>query len=247
LGTGQTKTDTFTVKSFDGTASQDITVTINGVNEGPTFSNNILSFTLGGRPQTLTATLDSGNDGTIKYLERLAKNNGGGFFIDYGDSLLNGPVTGTNNPDLLNITPIGYNNDPRSALRPASNIAGLAVDTNGPGDEGASSGARNFSAGEALRFDLGVLQGNQLFGNRAEIAFGQFDKATDTTDSDIEVKLYNGGTLLEKLYFDLGVGTTVTATDDSFAAFDALEVKFLGQASGQDKQIALTDLNVNII
>jgi VCBS repeat-containing protein len=281
LNVGQSATDSFTYTISDedgGTSTAKVTVTINGVNEGLIFSNNILSFTLGGRPQTLTATLDYGNDGSIEYSEQLAKNNGGGFFIDSGDSLLNGPVNGTNNPDLLDITPIGYNNDPRSALRPASNIAGLAVDTNGPGDEGASSGARNFSAGEKLRFDLGVLQNMQLFGNRAEIAFGQFDRTTDTNDLDIEVKLYKESNLLEKLSFDLGFSTTVTATDDLFGAFDALyhvrlnsydkikvgsgkirfdivsdlpdmilEVKFLSQVSGQDKQIALTDLNLNLL
>jgi VCBS repeat-containing protein len=35
LGAGQTKTDSFTVTSFDGTASLDITISINGVNDAP--------------------------------------------------------------------------------------------------------------------------------------------------------------------------------------------------------------------
>jgi RHS repeat-associated protein len=35
LGAGQTKTETFTVKSLDGTASQDITIIINGTNDTP--------------------------------------------------------------------------------------------------------------------------------------------------------------------------------------------------------------------
>ncbi|MBD2565199.1 MULTISPECIES: Ig-like domain-containing protein [Nostoc] len=38
LGAGVTKTDTFTVESFDGSASQDITITITGVNDAPTGS-----------------------------------------------------------------------------------------------------------------------------------------------------------------------------------------------------------------
>ncbi|AFY73019.1 VCBS repeat-containing protein [Synechococcus sp. PCC 7502] len=36
LGATQTKTETFTVQSFDGTASQNVTITINGVNDTPT-------------------------------------------------------------------------------------------------------------------------------------------------------------------------------------------------------------------
>ncbi|HEY9760871.1 MAG TPA: VCBS domain-containing protein, partial [Trichocoleus sp.] len=35
LGVGQTVTETFTVKSLDGTAAQDITITINGTNDAP--------------------------------------------------------------------------------------------------------------------------------------------------------------------------------------------------------------------
>jgi VCBS repeat-containing protein len=46
LNTGQTKIDTFTVKSFDGTVSQNITVTINGLNEGSN-GNDTLNGTSG--------------------------------------------------------------------------------------------------------------------------------------------------------------------------------------------------------
>ena len=40
LGAFQTKTETFTVRSFDGTASQNISVTINGVNDAPVAIND---------------------------------------------------------------------------------------------------------------------------------------------------------------------------------------------------------------
>ncbi|WP_427159850.1 VCBS domain-containing protein [Aliinostoc sp. HNIBRCY26] len=46
LGAGVTKTETFTVKSVDGTASQDIVVTINGVNDVPTLAQAIADQTV---------------------------------------------------------------------------------------------------------------------------------------------------------------------------------------------------------
>ncbi len=80
LGAGQTKAETFTVKSFDGTASQNIIVTINGVNDAPTVANAVpdqtttensaFNFTVptntfadvdAGDTLTYTATLDNGN------------------------------------------------------------------------------------------------------------------------------------------------------------------------------------------
>jgi VCBS repeat-containing protein len=80
LGAGQTKAETFTVKSVDGTASQNIIVTINGVNDAPTVANAVpdqtttenspFNFTVptntfadvdAGDTLTYTATLDNGN------------------------------------------------------------------------------------------------------------------------------------------------------------------------------------------
>ncbi|MEH1895466.1 MAG: VCBS domain-containing protein [Nostoc sp.] len=80
LGAGQTKAETFTVKSVDGTASQNITVTINGVNDVPTVANALpdkttiensgFNFTVPANTfadvdtsntLTYTATLDNGN------------------------------------------------------------------------------------------------------------------------------------------------------------------------------------------
>ncbi|MBD2679738.1 MULTISPECIES: S-layer family protein [Nostoc] len=45
LGAGATKTETFTVQSVDGTANQDITVTINGVNDNPVAGTDSLVAT----------------------------------------------------------------------------------------------------------------------------------------------------------------------------------------------------------
>ncbi|MEH2279824.1 MAG: VCBS domain-containing protein [Nostoc sp.] len=80
LGAGQTKAETFTVNSVDGTASKNITVTINGVNDAPTVANALpdkttiensgFNFTVPANTfadidtsntLTYTATLDNGN------------------------------------------------------------------------------------------------------------------------------------------------------------------------------------------
>ncbi|MBD2410350.1 putative Ig domain-containing protein [Nostoc calcicola FACHB-3891] len=80
LRAGQTKAETFTVKSVDGTASRNIIVTINGVNDAPTVQNpipdktttenSVFNFTFAanafndvdlGDTLTYTATLDNGN------------------------------------------------------------------------------------------------------------------------------------------------------------------------------------------
>jgi VCBS repeat-containing protein len=58
LGAGQTKAETFTVKSFDGTASQDITVTINGTNDAPYLEAPIDSIIVS-KGDTLSNTLFS--------------------------------------------------------------------------------------------------------------------------------------------------------------------------------------------
>ncbi len=80
LGAGQTKAETFTVKSVDGTATQNIVVTVNGVNDAPTVANalpdkttienSVFNFTVPantfadvdlGDTLTYTAKLDNGN------------------------------------------------------------------------------------------------------------------------------------------------------------------------------------------
>ncbi|WP_143874403.1 beta strand repeat-containing protein [Nostoc linckia] len=80
LRAGQTKAETFTVKSVDGTASRNIVVTINGVNDAPTLANalpdkttienSVFNFTVpantfadvdAGDTLIYTATLDNGN------------------------------------------------------------------------------------------------------------------------------------------------------------------------------------------
>ncbi|WP_445636438.1 hypothetical protein NSTC745_01339 [Nostoc sp. DSM 114161] len=80
LAAGQTKTETFSVNSIDGTASRNIVVTINGVNDAPTLNsaiadqttidNSVFNFTVPANTfadvdtsntLTYTATLDNGN------------------------------------------------------------------------------------------------------------------------------------------------------------------------------------------
>ncbi|MBD2519856.1 cadherin-like domain-containing protein [Nostoc sp. FACHB-973] len=58
LGAGQTKAETFTVNSVDGTASQNIVVTINGVNDAPTGSP---TATLSNTPEDTAITITAAN------------------------------------------------------------------------------------------------------------------------------------------------------------------------------------------
>jgi VCBS repeat-containing protein len=72
LGASDTRTDTFTVQSFDGTATQDITITLNGINDTPTVANLIadqttaedspFSFTL---PNNIFADVDTSDTLTL--------------------------------------------------------------------------------------------------------------------------------------------------------------------------------------
>ncbi|MBW4641514.1 MAG: VCBS repeat-containing protein [Goleter apudmare HA4340-LM2] len=78
LGEGDTKTETFTVQSFDGTASQDITVTITGVNDAPIPGADFF-----------TATQDTPL--TINVASLLANDSD----VDTGDVLA---ITGVSNP-----------------------------------------------------------------------------------------------------------------------------------------------------
>ncbi|MEA5451518.1 Ig-like domain-containing protein [Leptolyngbya sp. CCNP1308] len=78
LGAMATKTETFTVTSFDGTDTQDITVTINGVNDAPVAGADSLVATQG-TPLTISVASLLANDSDI----------------DQGDVL---SITGVSNP-----------------------------------------------------------------------------------------------------------------------------------------------------
>uniref|UniRef100_A0A8J7AE96 FG-GAP repeat protein n=1 Tax=Desmonostoc muscorum LEGE 12446 TaxID=1828758 RepID=A0A8J7AE96_DESMC len=93
LGAGQTKAETFTVKSVDGTASRDIVITINGVNDNPVANNNSgIGFTTNEDTPFTTANVlvndtdvDNGDVLTITNLNTtgtlgLVTNNGNGTF-----------------------------------------------------------------------------------------------------------------------------------------------------------------------
>ncbi|WP_414756384.1 VCBS domain-containing protein, partial [Anabaena sp. CCY 9910] len=91
LGAGVTKTETFTVKSFDGTASQDIVVTITGVNDAATITG--------------TATASVTEDASTPNLTTT-----GALIIDdvdTGENKFNTTVTGTNNLGSLTIAETG--------------------------------------------------------------------------------------------------------------------------------------------
>ncbi|WP_160166322.1 VCBS domain-containing protein [Calothrix sp. PCC 7507] len=64
LGAGVTKTETFTVKSFDGSASQNINITVNGVNDAPVAAPDLLNATQGTILTIPVATLLS-NDSDV--------------------------------------------------------------------------------------------------------------------------------------------------------------------------------------
>ncbi|MUG95830.1 hypothetical protein F7734_27115 [Scytonema sp. UIC 10036] len=64
LGVGATKTDTFTVQSFDGTASQNIGATITGVNDTPVAGTDSFLATQG-TPLTISTTALLANDSDV--------------------------------------------------------------------------------------------------------------------------------------------------------------------------------------
>ena len=103
LGAGQTKTETFTVKSVDGTASQNINVTITGVNDTPT-----------GTP---TATLAAGTEDT-PYTITAANLLQGFSDVDSSDTLSVSNLTATNGA-LVN------NNNGTYTFTPNANYNGV--------------------------------------------------------------------------------------------------------------------------
>ncbi len=91
LGAGVTKNETFTVQSFDGTASQNITVTITGVNDAATITGTAIgAVTEDTSTPNLTAT------GVLTVAD-----------VDTGEDKFNTSVTGTGNLGSLTITDTG--------------------------------------------------------------------------------------------------------------------------------------------
>jgi VCBS repeat-containing protein len=107
LGEGDTDTDGFTVFSFDGTASQQVTVTIHGMNDAPTLADTVgdkvmdtvafddfqaVNGTLGGddvdNGAKLTYALDEGEDG-VSAFGKLVVNTDGSYTYDPNDAAIN--------------------------------------------------------------------------------------------------------------------------------------------------------------
>ncbi|WP_404786142.1 cadherin-like domain-containing protein [Altericista sp. CCNU0014] len=93
LGAGQTKTETFTVQSLDGTATQDITVTINGINDAPVVNSNQTLTVLedsSPTPLNIAAPTDSDGDSLIILVDTIPDPNkgeirlGNGFIVTAG-------------------------------------------------------------------------------------------------------------------------------------------------------------------
>ncbi len=95
LDAGQTKTDTFTVKSFDGTASQDITIAIAGVNDPATISGTATA--------AVTEDTNVDTNGKLNASGSLAVND-----VDTGENKFDTNVTSTaGNLGSLSITENG--------------------------------------------------------------------------------------------------------------------------------------------
>nr|MDZ8063512.1 VCBS domain-containing protein [Nostoc sp. EkiNYC01] len=91
LGAGVTKTETFTVQSLDGTASQNIVITITGVNDAATITGTATAaVTEDTNTPNLTAT------GTLAVAD-----------VDTGENRFKTTVTGTGNLGSLSITDTG--------------------------------------------------------------------------------------------------------------------------------------------
>ncbi|MCP2728066.1 VCBS domain-containing protein [Limnofasciculus baicalensis] len=95
LGAGQTKNETFTVQSLDGTASQDITVTITGVNDAPVGVNDSAATAFNTPVTIQTSTLlanDTDVDSTFRSITAVS-----GF--SNGTAVLNNNGTANNTTD----------------------------------------------------------------------------------------------------------------------------------------------------
>ncbi len=147
LGAGKTKTDTFTVRSLDGTAAQEIAVTINGLNDNPVAGADSLLATQG---TSLTITVNN-----------LLVNDSD---IDTGDVL---SITGVSNA-VGGTAVFNSNGTPANpaddfiTLNPTSNGSGRFQYTLSDGKGGTTTGTVNLLIGSR---QLGDSGNNSLTGN----------------------------------------------------------------------------------
>jgi VCBS repeat-containing protein len=180
LGAGQTKTETFTVQSVDGTASQNVVVTINGVNDAPTGSP---TATLSNTAEDTAITITAANllagfsdvDGNTLSVVNLTANNGalvnnnngtytftptanfnGAVNLSYGVS--DGTVTLAGQTQTFSVTavndaPVGVNDSATTAFNTALTIQAstlLANDTDVDNSVFSITGVSGVSNGTAV-------------------------------------------------------------------------------------------------
>jgi VCBS repeat-containing protein len=114
LGAGQIKTETFTVQSFDGTATQNIIITINGVNDAPTGSS--------------TAVLGSGTEDTPYAIAASALLQG---FSDVDGDVLSIANLAVTNGTLINNNNGTYTFNPNANYNGTVNLSYNVIDGNG--------------------------------------------------------------------------------------------------------------------
>jgi hypothetical protein len=119
-------------------------------------------------PIDLDAHLDLDGDGTRdldELIEAIGGSDGNGFFKDAADGLLTNPYTGTDLPNLVDISVKGRQISGGSSnlpgqIRSSSRFVfpnapvGLTVDTGNTAGEDEGKGTRDFNNGEIIRFDL---------------------------------------------------------------------------------------------
>ncbi|MBX9255021.1 cadherin-like domain-containing protein [Desmonostoc muscorum CCALA 125] len=205
LGAGKTKTDTFTVRSLDGTAAQNITVTINGVNDNPVAGADSLLATQG---TSLTITVPSllANDSDV----------------DTGDVLR---ITGVSNA-VGGTAVFNTNGTPSNAaddfitFNPTSSGSGSFQYTLSDGKGGTATGTANLLIGSR---QVGSIGNNTLIGNAgpdflegrigSDSLFG--NAGNDTLLGGIGDDLIVGGAGADSLTGGLGVDIFRFALTDS--------------------------------
>jgi VCBS repeat-containing protein len=118
LGAGQTKIETFTVKSLDGTASQAVTITINGQNDAAVITGD----STGSINESTTTLLGTTTTGSLTYTDLDTTDNNGIWFIGSG-STAHGSYVLTNTGAWTYT--LSNNNTAVNAL----NVGGSFVDT----------------------------------------------------------------------------------------------------------------------
>ncbi|PHJ56763.1 hypothetical protein VF14_32475 [Nostoc linckia z18] len=222
LGAGKTKTDTFTVRSLDGTAAQEIAVTINGLNDNPVAGADSLLATQG---TSLTITVPS-----------LLVNDTD---VDTGDVLR---ITGVSNAVggtavfNTNGTPSNFTDD-FITFNPTSSAAGSFQYTLSDGKGGTTTGTVNLLIGSR---QLGGSGNNSLTGN-AGPDFLDSGSGNDSLTGNAGNDTLLGGSGNDSLFGNAGNDTLLGGSGNDLIVGGAGADSLTGGSGVDTFRFALTD------